>query len=518
MKNPFLFPAERLAAMRDAERNALSFVFLAQRKATDAVYGHVLPDMFARLTVEDFEGQDNAAVFEAMKSLYDAGKEINTAAVAEEVTRLGKMKAGEAINKTTAIYNDGTATIAGAADAVEIVKRNAAARQAVDAMADAAAGLIDGTADDDAAGVIGNKLLEIDNKRRGAEIPTSQEFWLSVVDELVTEYGMTPEQIEAARFWFDSDGLNRLTQGMERGSVWTLAAISGAGKTTFAAQTAAKLAFDGKKVVYITSEVTDKRMARRVLSNAVNISYGRMVHTLGKDKFHGDEWQRIIDTVGKGDILNLNIQDTNELDKIEGIVRTQIARQALDVLIIDHIQLMQIRRQGGRMTDNERYAAVIETLKKWALQYNIVVFALSQVNRLKDYRGDDDTITMDSLYGSSTIAMFSDGIIALNRIKDDPTGRTRVDVIKCRDGILGKVWMRFDGRYQRLVDDTDANMFDGQNVNKQQRKTEEKAKTVKKKRKFSELPPKVQAKIKEQRFQQSCNDLFDPDSKKGNDE
>ena len=157
MKNSFLFPPERLTAMRDAEREALAFVFQAQRRAADAVYGHVLPDIFARLTVEDFEGEDNAAVFEAMKSLYVTGREINTAAVAEEVARLGRMNVDEARNKTVSIYHDGTATVAGALDAVEIVKRNSAARQAVYAMADAAAGLIDGTADDDAAGVIGHK-------------------------------------------------------------------------------------------------------------------------------------------------------------------------------------------------------------------------------------------------------------------------------------------------------------------------------------------------------------------------
>ena len=502
----------RRAEIADAERYALSYIFVAQDKADSDDYGYVLPTIMQMLAADDFQDPCNRAVYAAARSLFEQRVPIDIASLATEAGRMGQINQSVAIKTVTQVTHNGTPTIAGWRRAVEVVQLNAMFRRSVYAMQDALPAMVAGTADKAALGVIIDKLLVIQN--RTSAVDWEQQSCRSITSELATdimsEYAMTDAEALAAKYLFPQAGLNKITGGMSKGEMWTVAAVSGGGKTLYADQLATTLAMAGRNVLYVSSEIPQKDLYRRAIASMSGVDYDRIKKRLGGRKFENvEQAQKVLEALDKlAQDNRFTTRYTKKMDEVEGYLRTALARNAVDVLIVDYIQGVKPLTSQMRLIHDkfDGYAKNAEMLADWARQYNIIVVALSQTSKIREYRGDSsDILTMDSLYGSSEIAMNSDGVITLSRLKDDPYNRTRADVVKCRNGKTGKVMLRFDGVHQRFVDDPDANFLP---------QSQDKAKPTKKKRKFEELPPKVQAKIKEQRFQKSCDDLFNSDDKR----
>lgn len=462
----------------DTESNLIRYVFAAQQYVTDDIHGYALPEIFRRLTPNDFSDKTNNAIFSAMRKLFQGKKEINLAAVAYTAGRAGKITQSEADVALNAILANHPLTIQGIEQAIAAVKRNSLENQSLWAMDKVANQLMEGTAEPHTIPALIDDLNDILNKSNALnwERLSCQNQVDAVLKELDRERKMTAEEVRAAKFLFPFENLNEYTGGMSRGELWTIAGESGIGKTTFAIQAAIHLASEKskKKVLYITSEVRTEDMYRKIFSNLSQISYMHIKKYLGEQKFTDGEFESISDK-GKefGQENRLMILQTNKMDDIEGIVRTAIARKELDVLIVDHIQLMRPKTEGRNLLKSkfDGYADIIRDLKEWAQKNNIVVIALSQVNRTKEYRSNDNELTMDSVYGSSEIAMFSDGIIGLNA-DDKSRGTIKASVIKCRNGICGSTTLKFDGDHQIFLGKAKKHTkpFDSEAVSRQQEK------------------------------------------------
>lgn len=445
----------RAKEIADTEYNLLRYVFVSQNYATNDTHGYALPLVFQTLTKDDFTDKTNQALFIAMKSLFDQKEEINAAAVADEAGRMGIITQSKASDSLKRILDTALPTILGIDRAVESVKRNSVEMHALLAMNNAAGVLVKGEADSYAIPALTDQLLDIMNKANAPDLEKKScvNQVASALEKIMKEFNMSEDEVRSALFPFPFQGLNRLTNGMSPGELWTIAAASGVGKTAFAIQMSLLLAKCQKNILYITSEVPAEDIYRRAISNISIVSFSKIKKRLGENKFDKDEIDKVI---AAGEKLKtddrMNVAQTNRMDEIEGILRTALARKKVDVLVVDHLQLMQPPVEASKRLSNtyEGYIVNIEKLKEWAQKYGIVVIALSQVNRSKDYRNTGDGITLDSLFGSSAIAMFSDGVIALNRVDGDPYGRINTEVIKCRNGVLGKTVLRFDGVHQRF--------------------------------------------------------------------
>ena len=493
----------------DTERYLLSFVPYAVREADKTQqpnYGFALAEIFSRLTPDDFGDPTNKWVFAAAQDLFLHRQHIDAAAVAIHAGVMGHITqatATKAILQICDPNSDGTCTILGWKQAIAAVKRNSAMRQALFAMGDVYMDLTTGRAEDGTIQKLADRLIQIfiDNHAAEWSENNSKNQTVKQVELYERECNMTDEEVLENTFLFPFKGLNLMTNNaMSRGEFWVISAKSGVGKTVFAAQTAAFLAGLGRRVLYVTGEEKERDIIDRVVSNETGISYGRCSKKLGKNKFAPDDWSKIVSWADKMGKEYLTVRRTWEMDSIECFVKLALAHDELDVLVVDHIQLLDpISRTGKKFGTDQEIKDIVKTLHKWAQEYNILVIALSQGNRDKTAQTANGGLTLDSLYGSAAIGMFANGVLAINPNPDDPEGHTECAVLKCRRGRRGTVNLKFDGAHQRFVEDSANLMAQGRELTEKERKP---------------LPFAVKAKIKEQRFQKSCNDLFNPDGKK----
>lgn len=448
----------------DTERYLISFIPLAQREAEKTEqpnFGYSLADIFTNLTPDDFGDHTNRKLFAAAQDLFKRREHIDEDSIGINAGRMFKdmteTTARLEMMRICAPDANGTPTVQGWRKAIEAVKRNSVMRQTLFAMGDYYMDLATGKAEDGTVQNLQDKLLHIMISAQSADWEEN-----SCVNQTTKQIGiyqaecdMTPEQVAENTFLFPIKGLNELTHNaMSRGEFWVIAAKSGVGKTVFATQTAAWLAGKGRHVLYVTGEERTRDIIDRVVSNECTINYGRVSKKLGKDKFDQNDWTKLISWSDKMGNEFMTVRRAEEMDVIECYVRTALAHNALDVLVVDHLQLLDPLTRTGKKygTETEEMKDIVKTLHRWAQEYNIVVIALSQGNRDKTAQTAKGGLTLDSLYGGAVIGMFANGVLALTPDPNDEKGQlTECNILKCRRGRKGTVSLLFDGAHQRFL-------------------------------------------------------------------
>lgn len=169
-------------------------------------------------------------------------------------------------------------------------------------------------------------------------------------------------------------GADRLTYGMTPGELVIMGGVPAVGKSMLMLQMAGDLA-QSNLVAYMSLELT-----------------------------HAQVYARLAQMVDDVDSLNLVVQKHQFIEHKEF---KQAAKKAAEggakFLFVDYLQML------GTSTDREHaeIARIIRDLKMIALELNIIVIAISALNR---DRGKDDRLKISDLYGSSKIEYYADHI------------------------------------------------------------------------------------------------------------
>ncbi len=208
----------------------------------------------------------------------------------------------------------------------------------------------------------------------------------------------------------------------------------GVGKTTFALQVAEKIASRGKKVAYVSLEMSEvqliqKMIARKSMVNSRKIRNG----TLSEE-----ELKNI--TLSAVNLSNLQftiLTKTNNVQQIEIEARRLKNRDKLDLLIIDYLQL--VRNIGNFNNREQEVADISRTLKLLSLDLNIPIIALCQLNR----NASRNEPTLADIRESGSIEQDADNVIFLYH-KDEENNLVTVDLQKQRAGNIGKIDLKFN--------------------------------------------------------------------------
>jgi len=208
----------------------------------------------------------------------------------------------------------------------------------------------------------------------------------------------------------------------------------GVGKTTFALQVAEKIASRGKKVAYVSLEMSEvqliqKMIARKSMVNSRKIRNG----TLSEE-----ELKKI--SISAANISNLQftiLTKTNNVQQIEIEARRLKNRDKLDLLVIDYLQL--VRNIGNFNNREQEVADISRTLKLLSLDLNIPIIALCQLNR----NASRNEPTLADIRESGSIEQDADNVIFLYH-KDEENNLVTVDLQKQRAGNIGKLDLKFN--------------------------------------------------------------------------
>ena len=197
-----------------------------------------------------------------------------------------------------------------------------------------------------------------------------------------------------------------------------------------------QMAKRGKKIGFYNLEMSDKQVYERLLSNQSGIQLNRIRRAV---RFLGDEKERF--EKANQELKEIDILISSGTKTVSEI-RNESRHQELDCIVIDYLQL--VRSDVKYQSRASEVGAISKAIKSLAMELNIPIIALSQLNRTSEMR-DNKEPTMGELREAGDIEQDASIIILLWNLDTNDKTKKALKVDKNRQGELGKIVYRFQG-------------------------------------------------------------------------
>ena len=253
--------------------------------------------------------------------------------------------------------------------------------------------------------------------------------------------------------------LDRLTAGWQPGDLNIISARPSVGKTAFALHLALAAARAGKHVLVNSLEMQGERLGDRWLcTQAPDISAGH----LKTGQLDADEQHQALEAARELARLPIYVDDNPKMsmDHIRSSALLQKSKGRCDMLIIDYLQLCDMKSEQKNRNREQEVAEASRKAKMLAKELNIPVILLCQLNRECEMRGDKRPALSD-LRESGAIEQDADVVMLLYRpalyglpverkSKLSSEGLGVVIVAKNRNGDIGDVYFSHNSSLTKI--------------------------------------------------------------------
>lgn len=246
----------------------------------------------------------------------------------------------------------------------------------------------------------------------------------------------------AQRMYIGFPKLDDLLGGLEGGDMIVIGARPGVGKSAFVTQVTTSLARSGKRVGFYNLEMQEKQVYERFVVAESGIGLTRLRRAV---RFLGDEeerFRRANEVLEKEDRIIITTGS-----KAMSEIRNESRHMGYDVIIIDYLQLLRADKtyRGNRYAE---VGAISRAIKALAMELNIPIIALSQLNRVSENREGKEP-TMAELREAGDIEQDASVILLMWNMSKD-SSRKGIKIEKQRQGRTGKIVLRFNGDLMRF--------------------------------------------------------------------
>lgn len=244
------------------------------------------------------------------------------------------------------------------------------------------------------------------------------------------------------------DAVNRIIGGLRPGALYVVGARPSVGKSVVALNLAQCLAAHGS-VAFSSLEMSNNDVQIRAVSADLNLDVSRLIE---RNLTPGD-WAKIRDRRAAWGDVPLFVDDRSgvTITDIKRFARSVNRRKPLAGVIVDYLQLMA-QPHGDKRPRHEFVADMSRQLKIMAMDMQIPVIALSQLNRASESRNDKMPMLSD-LRESGAVEQDADVVILLHReIMGDNRNDLSMLVAKNRHGATGLAELQFWGHYSKCLD------------------------------------------------------------------
>lgn len=264
--------------------------------------------------------------------------------------------------------------------------------------------------------------------------------------------------------------IDNITLGFCKPDLIIIAGGTSEGKSTLALQIAKHVSINNK-VAFFSLEMSNQQLVWKVFSSEINAS----VAQIRKGKLSTEQWKKLESDV-YDDLVKSNFYLYDEgglsIFDLGSICRTLKAKQGLDMIVIDYLQLLTA--QGGDMKFGIREQEInyiSKKLKALAKELDIPIIALSQLSRIE--KGTKRLYKLSDLRESGAIEQDADGVMFVFRphyhnirdmnINGDDMVFSEDDTIiqfaKWRLGETGMTMLKFNKECSRFEDPSMLNEF-----------------------------------------------------------
>lgn len=249
--------------------------------------------------------------------------------------------------------------------------------------------------------------------------------------------------------------LDSLLAGFQKSDLIVLAARPSVGKTALALDFARAAALAGVHVGVFSLEMSKEQLVDRMLAAHAHVDLWRL--RTGKLETGGefDDFSRIGHAMGELSVAPIFIDDhaSNNIMAMRTMARRLQAEKGLGLLVIDYLQLMESQKYSDNRV--QEVSDISRSLKKLAIELNIPVLALSQLNRSVEMRPDQRPKLSD-LRESGSIEQDADVVMFIHRPPLNNEERPEamdvsLIIAKHRNGPVGEISLRFHSRFVTYI-------------------------------------------------------------------
>ncbi|WHZ16878.1 MAG: Replicative DNA helicase (DnaB) [Nitrospira sp.] len=423
-------------------------------EAEQAILGAILlcPAVLATVgelvTEQDFYDAPHRAIFAAMGQLENAGRAIDHITVSEELRRTGTLQ-----------EVGGSAAVAELIQAVpsasnvmthcRVVREKARRRELRRIGYDLCVQAYDEKASLPAIVEEAEQaILALDQANTAQAIAPIRQLVTDRLTHLETLYKQkTP--ITGVPTGFTS--LDKLTAGLQPGTLNIIAARPSMGKTALALSIAAHVAMREHHPVQIFSlEMSKEELTDRLLSLAALVD----LHAIRTGQVGKAEWARIATAADQISNAPLHIDDSGTLTvtQLRRRARRAKAKTGMALMVVDYLQLMTPSLRGE--SRQQEISEISRSLKLLAKELAVPVVALSQLSRKVEDRTDKRPMLSD-LRESGAIEQDADLVAFIYRDEvynpdSLDKGIAEVLVRKHRSGPIGEQKLLFREQYAKF--------------------------------------------------------------------
>ncbi len=241
-------------------------------------------------------------------------------------------------------------------------------------------------------------------------------------------------------------GLPKLEGGLyaDMGDMVVLGGYPSTGKTALAVSFAYHQAKE-RRVGFYSLETNRYKLADRLISNLVGIDMG----TIKKGKISEEEWGRVADQSDHIRARHLDLIEASGMS-VQDIQADALANR-YDIVYVDYLQI--IEPDNRRAVRSEQVAGISRGLQQFAHRTGHLVVALAQLSRAEHTTKNEQVEpTMSDLKESGQIEQDADAIMLLYLEEPGRPDKSRrvLKIAKNKEGIRGRIYLVFDGQYQRF--------------------------------------------------------------------
>jgi replicative DNA helicase len=420
----------------DAERAVLGCLLLEGRVGMDLVAGSALQPA-------DFYKGGHRTIFEVMRKLYEADAAIDLLTVSDALIREGML---EAVGgpPALALLVEHASLAVHLGQYVEIVVERGKLREFIGAGTAAVKAAYDAQQGaDELTGELASALDRI-SRRAVVEEYDPALPWRSVVG--AWKRGTLKVGLPA---------LDTLNGGVGRGEFLAVGGRTSQGKTSFAANRARAMALRGTRVEFLTLEERVESIVRRLAADAATVA----THKLRDGRCSPAEFARAEAEIRKLQDLPLTVRGVEGLRSAdERAVVGAVSLSRAEVVIVDHLQKVQVRRQGRDDLQTYAIRRLLDRLHTIALRDRKVIWMNCQLSRETDKRKGPPLLS--DLADSSAVESVARQVWLLHwphkHADKEPPEKYTVYVAKNSEGGTGKVELRWEPQYGRFEDPSEA--------------------------------------------------------------
>src|SRR6266581_1760134 len=398
---------------------------------------------------EDFYRENNGQIFRAALDLFAAGEPIDNVTLASQLQTMGLLDrvGGRA---QLASMQSAVPTAANIEYYGRIVKEKAYKRRLISAGGNIAGyGYDDSIEAEDAINQAQSLVFGVADDRDQRDLARLYDLLGPAIERISLQMESGQGVIGIPSGFHD---LDRMTGGFKDSDLIIVAGRPSMGKTALALNIALHAALDAKKSIAIFSlEMSKEQLTERLLTSQAQIDAQRLHRGLLSEA----EFDRVSNSLGPLGEAAIYIDDSPSMDELTLQLKARQAklRHAVDLIVVDYLQLMRGRAHGGDENRVQEVSSISRALKALARELRVPVIAISQLSRQPEQRPDKRPILSD-LRESGALEQDADLVVFLFRPEyyksEEKPGVAEVIVAKHRNGPTGMVELKFRRDHTRF--------------------------------------------------------------------